>query len=468
LVSNSAKQQVRQSYSRLFDSQLQVSRGKKISAPSDDPNNIGRLLSFRERLGALGQYSQNAAEGRTFVDSSAATLQEASDIVQRARESVIQGLNGTLGQTDRDTIAIGIDGYIKDLMALANSQVGSRFIFAGTETDRPPYELTTDGSSQARVKYRGNDNRINAEVGAGLTSSINVPGSEIFGRYDRGATIFSGPTGAASGAGTDSGVGVDRLVVKQTGTTLGGASGLTLGTGSSTLDTVIGSHTIQIDDVAKTISLNGGNPRPYTGTETNLALIGPKGEKVHLDTTGVIGGFSGSATATGTGTLSIDGGATNTVIDFSANQQVTDSFSGEVINIDSTQVNQAGEDDVSFTGTHDLFQSLIALRDGLRDLDKRPDKHAALDLLRRNLEEFDEGHDQLLEGLGELGSISNRLSGAENRAADLDVRLQELISKTEDIDISDAIIQLQQNETAYQSALLVTSRVGNLSLLNFL
>ncbi len=468
LTSQAARQQVSQSYSRLFESQLRVSRGKKISAPSDDPSNIARLLSFRERLGELDQFEQNAAESRAFVDSAAATLQEASDIIQQARESVIQGLNGTLSQTDRDTVAIALDGYIKDLVSLANSQVGNRFIFGGTKTDSQPYVIETDASSQTRVRYLGNNDRIAAEIGPGVRSSINLPGTELFSRKGRGQTIFAGNTGAAVGLGTDNGIGVDKLIVAHTSTSLTGTSGLALGTSSNSKDTVIGAQSLQIDDIAKTVSLNGGTPVSYTGTETDLAITGPNGELIYVDTTGITGGFVGTEAATGAGTLSTDGGATTIPIIFGANQQVIDSLSGEILNVDSTNIKRAGTDDVSYSGTLDLFQSLIAIRDGLLEADQKPDLVAALDLVRGQLDELDSSHDQLLQGLGELGSISNRLQSGEDRVQDLNVRLQELISKTEDVDISDAIIQLQQNETSYQSALLVTSRINNLSLLNFL
>ena len=205
----------------------------------------------------------------------------------------------------------------------------------------------------------------------------------------------------------------------------------------------------------------------YSGSETNLAVTGPNGELIHLATGGITAGFVGTETANGTGTLSTDGGATTQVIDFSSNQQVIDSVTGKTLNIDSSAITQAGTEDVSFSGTLNLFQSLIAIRDSLRDLDGKSDLVAGQDAIRGFVDELDASHDLLLEGLGELGSISNRLTSSENRVQDLDVRLQELISKTEDVDISDAIIQLQQEEAAYQSALLVTSRINNLSLLNF-
>ncbi len=465
---DSARQQVQGAYARLFDSQLLVARGKRITRPSDDPNSIARLLGFKEKHTELQRFSQNASEGRAFVDSAASTLQDASNLIQEAREDVIQGLNGVLGPTDRETIARAIDGILNEMVSLANSQVASRFVFGGTATDRPPYELVTDASGQQRVVYRGDDGRIVSEVGPSLSFELNVPGSEIFRRGQRGTTVYSGVTGARAGLGTDNGVGVDRLTARHLATALSGGSGLALGASSTGGDNILGSHTIDIDSVAGTISLDGGPAQSFTGSETDFALSGPTGELVHLDLTGLAGGFVGQVTATGMGDLSIDGGATWTAIGFSTNDRVVDSLNGSTLNVDTTTIRRAGTDDVSYGGTLDVFGSLIAIRDGLRAAGKASDPAADLQRVRGYLDEFDRAHDRLLEGLAELGSLSSRLESAETRVEDLDVRLQELISKTEDVDISEAVIQMQQNETAYQSALLVTSRVNQLSLMNYL
>ena len=464
---DNAKTQVQQSYARLYASQLLVSRGKRISKPSDDPNQIAQLLSFKQSSEELERFSSNASQARAYADSASASAQEASDIIQRVREAIVQGLNGSLGQTDRNTIATQIDGYLQELLGLANSRVGERFVFGGTATSSSPFELETDPSGQQSIVYHGNEDRIVTEVGPNLSIEMNVPGSEIFMRLARGATTFSGTTGVAAGTGANNGVGTDNLVIRHGVTTLGGASGLALGASSASGDTIIGSHTIDIDDVAGTLSLDGGPPVSYTGTETNLRVDGADGEVVFLDVSGISAGFQGQITATASGDMSTDGGASWTPISFGTNDQVIDAHSGAILNLDTTNVRIAGREKVTYGGTLDLFQSLIAIRDSLREVGDDGDEIADLDRIRGYLDEFDSAHDTLLEGLSELGSIGARLETAETRVEDLNVRLKELISKAEDVDISEAVIALQQNETAYQSALLVTSRVNELSLLNY-
>lgn len=461
---------VSRSFGRLSESQLKIASGKRFSRPSESPGESARLLFFKQRARELEQFRSNIAEGETLILSTTDTLQAASEVAISARELIIQGLNGTLSPSDRQTIGTSLGQKLDELLALANSRLGNRQIFAGTATSTP-FVSTTDASGQQVIQYRGNDDSIVSEVGPGVTAAINLPGSRIFLNDGRGTTTFEGTTGAAPGPGTDSGRGVDRLQVRHTGTVYASGGGLAPGTSSVGGDTVIGNRTIALNvgptGVTGTVSLNGGPAIPFLNPNTDLQVTGPNGEVLNIDVSGVTPSFNGNVLVVGNGELSTDGGATGTPITFSANQQVRDSVTGDILNVDTTGITSAGTEIVSYGGTLDLFSSLIAIRDVFTgDVSSG---NLADDLARASsyLGELDAAHDHLLQALGNLGGQETRLTAAGNRLTDVEIRIRDLISKTEDVDISEAVIDLEQNETAYQSALLVTSRVNELSLLNF-
>ena len=56
-----------------------------------------------------------------------------------------------------------------------------------------------------------------------------------------------------------------------------------------------------------------------------------------------------------------------TAIDYSTNQVVTNSATGAVTNVNSAGVRSPGDAHVEYQGTFDAFQSLISLRDALRN-----------------------------------------------------------------------------------------------------
>lgn len=473
LAFGSARSNVQKAFTRLYKSQMQVSTGKAILRPSDAPGSIARLLFHKERLGEMKQFSANATEAQSLVDSEAAALQEISDLIISARESTLQGLNGTLSQGDRDAIAETIDGLLQQVLALANTRFGSRFLFGGTETGQPPFVLSQDGSGQETITYEGNGGIIRSDVAPGLSTATNIPGSDVFLSSIRGDTTFLGATGIIAGLGSDSGMGVDHLLVEHTQTTyLSG--GLAPGASSSGGDTVIGqlgTHTVTLTTDATgatgTVSLNGGPTVPFTNPQTDLQVTGPNGEMIYLDTSGVGANFNGLVDLTASGTLSIDGGATTVPINFSTNQQLIDSFNGGVLNVDTTGVSAAGDETVNFSETHSLFSTLIGIRDGLRGINDAGDQKGLLDLVGSHLEDLGTGHDRLLNSLGALGSLSSQLGAAGGRVQELGDRLAEVISNKEDVDFAAAVIDMQQSEAAYQSALLVTSRIGEMSLLNY-
>ena len=97
------------------------------------------------------------------------------DSVQRARDLIIQGANGTNGASDRTAMVTELNQLIDSIKSDANTQYAGRYIFSGTATNTQPYQ---QGGVDA---YSGNTASITREIGAGVQVSINQPGSSIIG-----------------------------------------------------------------------------------------------------------------------------------------------------------------------------------------------------------------------------------------------------------------------------------------------
>lgn len=468
------KTYMRTTSARMFAAQTKVATGRAITKPSDDPGQLPRLLALKRNASEIEQYGRNISEGKAVVSSASSALEEISSLLIEAQEKTVGGLNGTVN--DRSAVASEIDGILNQVIALANQKLGDRYLFGGTVTGRKPFAIAPDASGQLRVAYQGNQGVFSSEVGPGIVSSLNIPGSTAFAPSLRGATTFTGISGARAGQGTDNGTGVDHLVVAH-GTTTYAGGGLSAGTSSAAGDTIIGpagAHNVTIVSTDATgssgqLQLNGGTIVSFTNPDTNVKLTGPNGEIVYVNTSSILANQTNVQVAlTATGTLSTDGGTTSTPITYAANQQIVDSLSGRVLNIDSTLIRRAGTDTVHYHGTLDVFTALASIRDGLRGASSNVNPGAALDDVRAFLDELKTSHDTLLRAASELGTREIRLNAAEDRLGDIDTRVKKLVSDIEEVDISNAVIDLQSSETAYQSALSVASRVNNLSLLDYL
>lgn len=66
------------------------------------------------------------------------------------------------------------------------------------------------------------------------------------------------------------------------------------------------------------------------------------------------------------------------------------------------------------------------------------------------------------------GDTYNQLQDAQNQQQSLSTLYQGFVSNLKDVDMSTAVTQLNQNQTALQAALQVTAQIGQMSLLNYL
>lgn len=159
---------------RMDQLQNQLSSGHQISRPSDDPVGIQNAMRLKSNISSVEQWKNNADEAVNYMNTADSTLGDMTSMLQRARELTVQGANGTLSTVNKGAIADEVDQISIQLKMMANTQVGSRYIFSGTATDKELIPL--DGSAS-----QANGLPVNFEVGNNLSIDISVNGQTLFG-----------------------------------------------------------------------------------------------------------------------------------------------------------------------------------------------------------------------------------------------------------------------------------------------
>jgi flagellin-like hook-associated protein FlgL len=216
-----------------------------------------------------------------------------------------------------------------------------------------------------------------------------------------------------------------------------------------------------------TVSLNGGPPIAFTNADTNLKVSGPNGEVVYVDTTAITPGFSGDVAITADGTLSVDNGLSEVLIDFSANQVVTDSQSGAVTNVNTINTRRTGTERLDYSGSYDAFQILMTLRDDLRNTRGLSD-HEQAEVLSRHVGELDRVREGILQVIGEQSASLEHLSSLDQRLGDMRLEAQKQAGEIESADISELVLHLQEQQNLLQLTFASSAGVLDLSLLDFL
>jgi len=125
---------------RLDKWNQQLSTGRRISLPSDDPADTETAMRLRTLLREGEQYMRNVDDALAWLEATDAALNHATQVLQRARELIIYGGNGTLTDEARQALATEMNQLIHDLFAVANTKHGQRYLFAGENTLIRPFE----------------------------------------------------------------------------------------------------------------------------------------------------------------------------------------------------------------------------------------------------------------------------------------------------------------------------------------
>ncbi|AXM89151.1 flagellar hook-associated protein FlgL [Anoxybacillus ayderensis G10] len=171
------------SYQRLGTIQEQLTTGKKITRPSDDPVVAMKGIAYRESLQRVKQYQRNIGEVHNWIDSADDALDKVGMALQRVQELVVQASTDTATPDDRKKIADEIDQLQKHIVDIANTKVGGKYIFHGTDTRNPLFVGYPDDPS---FLAGTNNNKVKIEVFDGIELEVNIDGVALFGDASTG------------------------------------------------------------------------------------------------------------------------------------------------------------------------------------------------------------------------------------------------------------------------------------------
>ncbi|HKW96613.1 MAG TPA: hypothetical protein VJN43_02720 [Bryobacteraceae bacterium] len=123
--------------------QKQISSGLKFENASDAPDQVSYILKLRADIARNTQISGNLSGVKTQVDMAEQAIENAVQLVERARTLATQGATGTQDAAGRAEIAQEADSIHQQLVSLSATQIGGKFVFGGDADQTAPYTLDT-------------------------------------------------------------------------------------------------------------------------------------------------------------------------------------------------------------------------------------------------------------------------------------------------------------------------------------
>ncbi|ABZ76003.1 flagellar hook-associated protein 3 [Shewanella halifaxensis HAW-EB4] len=368
----------------------QLSTGKRVNTAGDDPVAAAGINNLNQKNSVVDQFLKNIDYAKNRLSISESKLGSAATLASSVREQVLRAVNGSLTDSDRQTVADEMRGSLEELMAIANSKDESgNYLFGGFNTGSQPFEFDASGNAV----YHGDSGVRESVVASGTTIGANIPGDLAF-------------MNAANGLGDYS---VNYLATQ---------------TGEFNVESA------KVTDPATHV------PDTYT-----FNMVGNDLE-VRDSTNAVV----------------------TTVTAFDPNTPV--SFNGIEVKLDGKPA--PGD---SFTMEHAPEVSLLDTINSAIALIEDPNKvntPAGKSELAQMLNNIDSGMNQLDLARGVAGNSLKSLDSYAATHEEEQIVNNSALSMLEDLDYAEAITQLEQQQQALNAASSVFTKVGTVSLFDYI
>lgn len=185
MLHQSSVRTMNQNLNRFDKISNQVSTGKLLQRPSDDPFGVSKSMNLKSSIAANEQYERNITNASLILDETDQVMNQTVNILHRARELAVQGSNETVSEQDREVIAKEIEQLSEQIRQFANTKVNDKYLFNGQKTNQPPYP------DQDSFKTNSFDTgAITFAVADGVSIKVNLTADELFGSAEDETNLF--------------------------------------------------------------------------------------------------------------------------------------------------------------------------------------------------------------------------------------------------------------------------------------
>ncbi|MER2108704.1 MAG: flagellar hook-associated protein FlgL [Solibacillus sp.] len=188
MLSSNMLRNLNTSYGKMSKLQDQMTSGKKVNRPSDDPVVVVKGMNYRVEVDKVEQYQRNVSTAHTWLDTTDEALDQVGTALHRVKELTVQAANDTNTPEEREKIAAEIAQIKEQMRDISNTKVGDKYIFSGAHTNEPLYKANNATppvvEANAAVTATGGQRDFKLNVFDGISLNVNTSGKELFGQID--------------------------------------------------------------------------------------------------------------------------------------------------------------------------------------------------------------------------------------------------------------------------------------------
>jgi flagellar hook-associated protein 3 FlgL len=162
--------------SGIVKTQQQISTGRKILTPGDDPVAAAQAIELSQGQSVNTQFVINRQNTNNSLLVEEGILEGTTGLLQDVKTAIVNAGSGVLTDTDRSYIATDLKGRLAELFGQANTTDGTgNYLFAGFQVTTPPFSQTATGAT-----YNGDQGQRYVQVANSRQISLADTGDAIF------------------------------------------------------------------------------------------------------------------------------------------------------------------------------------------------------------------------------------------------------------------------------------------------
>lgn len=452
MLSNNMLRNLNTSYGKMSKLQDQITSGKKISRPSDDPVVALKGMNYRTELDKIGQYQRNIGEAHNWLDTSDSSLGQVGDALIRVKELIVQAANDTNTPDDREKIKAEIDQIQEQIRDLANTQSGGKYIFSGTNTQSPMY-IDVQHVNPEKLQNHYNELMENVVNSTDYRNTLPDPATA--------------PDPAAAQAAIDA---ADLAITDAQNQLDAFEKGIT--DIDNTPDAATGERLYDLEQYFKDYMNDDEKSALMTTTRVINArytietgdVENPLDRLTNITLTNPAGTTLTAVVETMPNKVSVGTTAGN---DLRKGDVKVEVFDGVQLQVNSDVTSLFAQIDTFMSKVSEALETGSATNNGT-DISKLLGGVINLDNATARGTDFGDIHATLLTVRAEVGAKQNRLELMENRLALQEVNVTKQMSDNEDTDYAKAITEMTTAEAIHQASLSVGAKIIQQTLVDFI
>jgi flagellar hook-associated protein 3 FlgL len=175
-VSDAALQSINSAQTQLLQVENQISTGKQLNVPSDNPGASAVVVQLQQTLNVQQTYSNNITQATSQLGETDNTLGTLTGLLQQAQSLASQDVNTGVSAAERQQDASTVQSIYNQALSLANSQFNGVYLYGGDQQSTAPYVASNGG-----VQFVGSSNVLSNQVNDNLSLPFQVSGPSVFG-----------------------------------------------------------------------------------------------------------------------------------------------------------------------------------------------------------------------------------------------------------------------------------------------